>query len=73
MPRKSKVETLKENGDIPGLLQIMDNHPDWLVRMDAAEALAQLGDKLGFDSLLESYQSGDQEERCGFKKYHLRR
>ena len=52
----SDIEELKRNGDIEGLFAFLQSNQDksekgWMARLDAAEALAQLGDPRGLDYL----------------------
>jgi hypothetical protein len=63
MANKNKVESLKDDHDISGLLEIMENHGDWLVRLDAAEALVGLGEDKGLSYLIECFQSSDPDEK----------
>lgn len=40
----TNIDELKQQGDITELFTLMSEAKDWLVRLDAAEALALLGD-----------------------------
>ena len=44
-----EIEEMKINGNIDGLLAILQKKRDWMLSLDAAEALAQMGDQRGLD------------------------
>ncbi len=46
-----QVRELWAEGDLEGLAHVLRYDPDWIVRMDAAEALAALGDPRGREHL----------------------
>lgn len=48
------IKQLWLEGDLDGLARTLKHAPDWLVRMDAAEALAAWNDSRGYDFLTES-------------------
>ena len=60
MPR-NKVNSLYEKSDIDGLVEILVHDQDWLIRIDAAEALALLNDARGIDYLIASMRDVDPE------------
>ncbi len=63
MAKRSKIDALREKGDIPGLERIMQHTTDWLDGMEAAEALAMLGHESGLDYLLECLHDQDGDIR----------
>ena len=54
---KSAVNDLVSMRDVESLAEIMNENDDWMVQMDAAEGLIQLGDRRGLDYLLVAKQS----------------
>ena len=54
---KSAVNDLVSMRDVESLVEIMNENDDWMVQMDAAEGLLQLGDRRGLDYLMISKQS----------------
>jgi hypothetical protein len=63
MAKESKIDAMRKRGDVTGLERLM-NHPlDWLDGLDAAEALALLGEESGVDYLLECLRDPDAEVR----------
>ena len=54
---KSAVNDLVTMHDIESLAEIMNENDDWMVQMDAAEGLVQLGDRRGLEYLLIARQS----------------
>jgi len=58
---KDKVNSLYENTDIDGLVEVLVHDRDWLSRMDAAEALALLNDERGIDYLIASMRDVDSD------------
>jgi len=51
------INMLREKGDIESLLTIMRKKNDWLLCLEAAEALAQLGNEQGIHYLVSSLES----------------
>lgn len=51
---KSQVMELAENNDINGLANILENNSNLMVSLEAAMALAQLGDERGLNFLITS-------------------
>ena len=49
----------QEAKNIGRLLDILKNDPDPILRLDAAEALAQSGDERGLDYLIEALEFDD--------------
>ncbi len=60
---RPNVEKMKSRGDIEGLAREL-RHRDWHVRMDAAEALGQLGDERAVPHLIEALRD---------ESHHVRR
>jgi hypothetical protein len=63
MSDETKIAELKLKNDILGLHEIVDNGRDWMLSLDAAEALAQLGDKRGLDKLINALSDSDNNIR----------
>lgn len=64
----SDIEYLKSNGDVEGLLALLQDNRDnsekgWMARLDAAEALAQLGDRRGLEYLQRMAESPKKDIR----------
>jgi hypothetical protein len=55
----SEINTLKERGDSKSLIKFLqkENGADWMFRLDAAEALAKIGNEQGVDYLISALQS----------------
>ena len=58
---KSAVKDLVSMHDTESLFEIMDENDDWMIQMDAAEGLVQLGDHRGLEFLLIAKQSDMQD------------
>ena len=58
---KSAVDDLVSMRDAESLSEIMNENDDWMIRMDAAEGLVQLGDRRGLEYLLIAKQSDIEE------------
>jgi len=54
---KSAVNDLVSMRDVESLAEIMNENDDWMIQMDAAEGLVQLGDRRGLEYLLVAKQS----------------
>jgi hypothetical protein len=54
---------LKQQNDIRALLAMLENEPDWMDVLDAAEALAQLGDPRGLERLIQTLGDPDPDVR----------
>ena len=54
---KSAVDDLVSMHDIESLVEILNENEDWMLQMDAAEGLVQLGDRRGLEYLLVAKQS----------------
>jgi HEAT repeat protein len=63
MTKEGKIAGMKQKGDRNGLVEIIKNDDEWRSRMDAAEALAQLGDKRGLNYLINALNDTDTEIR----------
>jgi hypothetical protein len=60
---KSQINDLVEMRDIESLVEVMEEHEDWIVQLDAAEGLAKLGDRRGLEYLLVAKDSEDYDVR----------
>ena len=58
-----KINSFREKGDVKGLIEIIKSNHDWMLRLDAAEALAQLGNEQGINYLISSLESPDDDIR----------
>lgn len=60
----SEINVLKEKGDFKSLIRILQKESgvDWMFRLDAAEALAQIGNEQGVDYLISALQSSDTDK-----------
>ena len=58
-----KITLFREKGDVEGLIEILKSNHDWMLRLDAAEALAQLGNEQGKHFLISSLESPDDNIR----------
>jgi len=63
MPDQTKATFLKQQNDLPALLAMLENEPDWMEALDAADALAQLGEPRGLERLILALGDPDQEVR----------
>ena len=63
MPDQTKASLLKQQNDLPALLAMLENEPDWMEALDAADALAQLGDPRGLERLIQALGDPDPEVR----------
>jgi len=54
---KSAIDNLISMHDTDSLVEIMNENDDWMLQLDAAEGLIQLGDRRGLDYLLIAKQS----------------
>ena len=63
MPDETKASLLKQQNDLPALLAMLENEPDWMEALDAAEALAQLGDARGLERLIQALGDPDPDVR----------
>jgi len=57
----SSIDDLTAMGDVESLYEIMSEHKDWMMQLDAAEGLAKLRDKRGLQFLLSAEGSEDEE------------
>ncbi len=57
----SQVDNLIKMGDKESLFELMTEDEDWLMQFDAAEGLIQLGDRRGYEFLLNATLSDDDE------------
>ena len=64
MSKQTKADKLSEKGDSTGLTQLMYHGTDWLGRLEAAEALALMGQDNGVDYLLECLQDPEPDVRA---------
>jgi hypothetical protein len=58
-----QINDLVSMGDVESLYELMAEHDDWMVQLDAAEGLAKLGDRRGLEFLLSAEQSDDVDMR----------
>ncbi len=63
MSHETRIAEMKQKGDLNGLVKITKNDDEWMFRMDAAEALAQLGDKRGLKYLISALDDADMDVR----------
>jgi hypothetical protein len=63
-----QINELVDMRDIETLFEVMENHDDWFVRLEAAEGLVKLGDVRGLESLLISLESEDEDIRSVAKE-----
>jgi hypothetical protein len=63
MTKERKIAGMKQRGDLNGLVKIIKNDAEWIPRIDAAEALAQLGDKRGLNYLINALDDTNIEIR----------
>ncbi len=54
---KSQINDLVAIRDVESLLEVMEEHDDWLVQLDAAEGLVRLGEQRGLEFLLNALES----------------
>jgi len=59
----TNIEELKLKGNVEGLVAVQNSSTDWMRCLDAAEALAQMGDPRGIDYLNEAVENNDSEIR----------
>ena len=59
MTKETRIAEMKQKGDLNGLVKIIRNDDEWISRMDAAKALAQLGDKRGLNYLIHALNDTD--------------
>ena len=64
----SQIDDLVVMRDVETLYELMAEHDDWMVQLDAAEGLVKLGDKRGLEFLLSAEQSEDDEVRSVAKE-----
>jgi hypothetical protein len=57
------IDELVRMRDFQTLYELMSEDDDWMTQLDAAEGLARLGDRRGYDFLVSSTQSEDSEIR----------
>ena len=59
----NEIDEMKHRGDTEGLFALLqgNRNEDWMSRLDAAEALAQLGDGRGLDYLNHMLTSSDKD------------
>jgi hypothetical protein len=55
--KKNQIIELSEDGDINGLIDILENDPDEMISLEAAMALAQLQDERGLDHLISALEN----------------
>jgi hypothetical protein len=58
---KSQIGELVRMGDRDSLFELMTEDEDWLTQFDAAEGLVKLGDRRGYEFLLNATLSDDDE------------
>lgn len=57
----SQISELVRMGDRESLFELMTEDEDWLTQFDAAEGLVKLGDRRGYEFLLNATLSDDEE------------
>ena len=57
----SQIDDLVAMRDIESLYELMTEDEEWLTQMDAAEGLIKLGDRRGFEYIMTSMLSDDEE------------
>src|SRR5690554_6077804 len=60
----SQIDELIRMRDVETLYELMTEEDDWLTRLDAAEGLALLGDRRGYEFLLGTLMSDDEDMRA---------
>lgn len=65
-----EIKTMKDKGDVESLIKILQKEKlaDWMYRLDAAEALAQIGVQQGMDYLTSRLQESDIDEKNEIKE-----
>jgi hypothetical protein len=61
MPKQ--VDELVKMRDVETLYELMAEHEDWMFQLDAAEGLVKLGDRRGYDFLVDASRSEEREVR----------
>lgn len=61
MPKQ--VDELVKMRDFETLYELMAEHEDWMIQLDAAEGLVKLGDPRGYDFLLDAARSDERDVR----------
>jgi len=64
----NEIIELAEGGDIDSLVEIVYNEPDTMIRLEAAMALAQLGDEHGVDYLIYALHSPEVDINSAARK-----
>lgn len=57
----TQIDELVRMRDIETLHELMTEDEDWLIQLEAAEGLVKLGDRRGYEFLLTSLMSDDEE------------
>lgn len=57
----NQIDELVKMRDIESLYEIMTEHDEWLIQMDAAAGLIQLGDRRGYEFVMTATMSDDEE------------
>ena len=60
----AQIQDLVRMGDSETLLDLMEDSDDWMMQLDAAEGLAQLGERDGLDFLHSALQSDSDDVRA---------
>ena len=55
----SQIDELVRMHDIETLYELMTEHEEWLIQLEAAEGLVKLGDRRGYEFLLNATMSDD--------------
>lgn len=58
---KSDINQLVAMRDVDSLYEIMTEDDEWINQLDAAEGLVKLGDRRGYEFLITTAQSADEE------------
>lgn len=61
MPKQ--VDELVKMRDVETLYELMAEHEDWMIQLDAAEGLVKLGDRRGYDFLIDASRSEERDVR----------
>ena len=57
------VDELVKMRDVESLYELMVGHDDWMIQLDAAEGLARLNDRRGYDFLVSARDSEEADVR----------
>ena len=57
----SQINDLVAMRDVDSLYELMTEDDEWMTQLDAAEGLVKLGDRRGYEFLLTTMMSDDEE------------